>query len=202
VEDYKGDDGDRGGKKYARVEREGNQAEKDTSFGSEYIPEDNGSSSYGTNSESLETEPEFSDAGDGKEIGEGSCIERRSGSSTVSKLEVLWRAFEEENMIDSSGSDFEGADHSGAEDSDEVSLVEELDMGDIVADASGAGEDREGSEGEGRSGRCNASMRKKVVHCEERTLQRKARGDGVVLGLNPLKGEKGRVVIVKGRCTL
>jgi len=117
----------------------------------------------------------------------------------VPNLVVLWQASEEENMMDSSGSDYEGVDHSGAENSDEVSLVEESD---IVADASGAGEDREGSEDEGRSGRRTANTRKKVVRCEGRTLRRKARGDGVVLGGNPLKGGKGRVVTVKGRCTL
>jgi len=85
-------------------------------------------------------------------------------------------------MTDSSGSDYEGADQSGAKDSDEVPLVEESDIGDIVADRGGVSEDREGSEGEGRSGRRTASTREKVVRCEGRTLQRKARGDGVVLG--------------------
>jgi len=68
----------------------------------------------------LEIESEFSDVGDGNKAGEGSSRQRRSRSSTMPKLEVLWRAFEEENLMDSSGSDFEGADGSGAEDNDKV----------------------------------------------------------------------------------
>jgi len=81
-------------------------------------------------------------------------------------------------------------------------LVEESDIGEPDVDASGAGEDREGYVGEGISGRRTRSTRKKVVCCEERTLRRKASRDGVVHGGNPLTREKGRVVIVKGRCTL
>ena len=106
------------------------------------------------------------------------------------KVEVLWRAFEEENLMDLSGSDYEGGDQSGAEDSSDVLLVEELDLADIVADASSVGEYREGIAGEGSSGGHRESKRKKVVCSEERTLRRKARGDGVVLGGNPLKGER------------
>ena len=117
VEEYGSDDNDRGGKKYARVETEGNRGEEDESFESEYVLEDKGS---GTSSESLEIESEFSDVGDGNKAGEGSSRQRRSRSSTMPKLEVLWRAIEEENLMDSSGSDFEGADGSGAEDNDKV----------------------------------------------------------------------------------
>ena len=40
------------------------------------------------------------------------------------------------------------------------------------------------------------------MRCEGWTLRRKARGDDFLVGGNPLKGEKGRVITVKGRCTL
>jgi len=89
VEEYEGDDGDRRGKKYARVETEGNWAEVETSCGSEYIPEESGSRRNASNSESLDTEPEFSNASDGIEVGEGSCTERKRRSSMIFKLEVL-----------------------------------------------------------------------------------------------------------------
>jgi len=111
----------------------------------------------------------------------------------IPKLEMLWRLFEEQNLIDSSGSDYEAGVDSGGEDSYDVLLVEVSDLADIVADASGGGEDWEGSAGEASS-RSEQNTRKKVVSSEERRLQRKARGDGVVLGGNPLKGEKGRLL--------
>jgi len=88
------------------------------------------------------------------------------------------------------------------EDSDEVSLVEESDIGEVDADVSRAGQDGEGSVSEGINGRQSGGRRKKVVHCEERTLRRKAAVDGVVHGGKPLDGEKGRVVTVKERCML
>ena len=95
-------------------------------------------------------------------------------------------------MMDTSGSDYEGTNESGGEDSDQVSLVEESDVGDIVLEGGG----------EGRSGRGTRSTREKVVRYEARTLRRKARGDDFLVGGNPLKGEKGRLVSVKGRCRL
>ena len=110
------------------------------------------------------------------------------------KLEVLWQLFEEQNLIDSSGSDYEAGVDSGGEDSFDVSLVEESDLADIVADASSGGEDWEGSTGEASSSRSEQNTRKKVVPSEERRFRRKARGYGVVLGGNPLKGEQGRVL--------
>ena len=48
----------------------------ETYYGSEYMPEDSRSEDSGT-SESLDTEPEFSNAGVGIEDREGSCGERR-----------------------------------------------------------------------------------------------------------------------------
>jgi len=45
-------------------------------------------------------------------------------------------------------------------------------------------------------------MRKKVARGQERRLWRKAKGDGVVDAGQPVKGEKGRGVSIRGRCTL
>jgi len=99
VKEYGTDDSDRGGKKYARVETEGNRGEEDESSGSEYILEDNSSDGNGTSNEALETESEFSDIGYGNKAGEGSTRRRRrSRSRKVPELEVMWRAFEEENL--------------------------------------------------------------------------------------------------------
>ena len=113
----------------------------ETSSGSEYMPEGHGSGGMGSSSDSMETEAQLSDAGHGSEVGEGSRTgRRRRRSSRGPNLDVLWRAFEEQKMIDSSGSDYEGTNQSGAEDSDQVSLVEESDIGDIVADGGGEGE--------------------------------------------------------------
>jgi len=172
VEEHVGEEGDTGGGKSARVDREGNRGVEDTSSGSEYMPEGHDLGGMGTSSESLETKAQLSDAGHGSEVREGSRTGRRRRSSTIPNLEVLWRAFKEENMMDSSGSDYEGTNQSGAEDSDQVSLVEESDIGDIVAEGGG----------EGRSGRRTESTWEKVVRCEARTLRRKTRGDDVLLG--------------------
>ena len=175
VDECGGEDADAGGGKAATVEEHGGE---ETSSGSEYMPEGHGSGGVGSSSgESVETEPQLSDVGHGSEVGEGSRRgRRRRRSSTGPNLEVLWRAFEEQKMMDSSGSDYEGTNEIGDEDSDEVSLVDESDVGDSVSEGGG----------EGRSGRGSRSTREKVVRCEARTLRRKARGDDVVLGGNPL----------------
>ena len=41
--------------------------------------------------------------------------------------------------MDSSGNDYEAGDHSGGEDSSDVSLVEESDLVDIITEASSVG---------------------------------------------------------------
>ena len=202
VEEYGKDDSERGGKKYARVDTEGNRGEDDESSGSDYIPEDTGSDGNGTSNEALETESECSDVGDGNKGEEERSRRGRRSRSSAAELEVLWRAFEEENLMGSSGSDFEGVAERVDEDSEEVSLVEESDIGEVDVDVSGAVRDGEGSVSEGISPTHSGGRRKKVVRCEERRLRRKAAGDGVVHGGKPLDGEKGRVVTVKGRCTL
>ena len=119
-------------------------------------------------------------------------------------LQVLWSSFEEENLMDSCGSDFEVGVENGGENSPAVSLVEESDFSDIFANVSGGGEEGGSSAGEGSSHRRKQGerTRKKVVPREGGKVGQKAAGDGVVLGGNPLKEEKGRGVTVRGRCTL
>jgi len=107
VDEHEGHDGDRRGKN-ARVEREGEWAE-DTSSGSEYVPEASGSGNGGSN-ESLDTEPKYSHASEGLAVGEGTSTGRRRRRTMMPKLEVLWRALEEENLMDSSGNDYEAGD--------------------------------------------------------------------------------------------
>jgi len=176
--------------------------EMETSEGSECMPDSSGFEGSGNESDSMDTEAEFS-----KECAE---IEDRKASSSGQRrrmrcivkptLEVLWRSFEEENLMDSSGSDFEVGVESGGEDSPAVSLVEESDLSDIFPNVSSGGEEGGSSAGEGNSYRRKQGerKRKKVVPSEGRRVRRKAAGDGVVLGANPLKEEKGRGVTVRG----
>ena len=64
------------------------------------MPEESGSGNGGSN-ESLDTEPKYSHGSEGLAVGEGTSTGRRRRRTMMPKLEVLWRALEEENMMDS-----------------------------------------------------------------------------------------------------
>ena len=83
-------------------------------------------------------------------------------------LEVLWKSFEEGNLMDSASSHSEARVESRGEDSPAVSLVEESDLSNILTYVSVGGEDGEGSAGEDSSSRHKQGRRKKVVPTKER----------------------------------
>ena len=58
----------------------------------------------------------FSDECVGTEDRKGSSRERKRNNTIMPTLEVLWRSFEEDNLVDSSGSNFEVGVESGGED--------------------------------------------------------------------------------------
>ncbi|KAJ8422410.1 hypothetical protein Cgig2_013230 [Carnegiea gigantea] len=113
----------------------------DTSSRSEYMVGSSGCRGSSGGSESLEVESEF--------VEELEVRSRRRGKRTivVPEVEVLWRSFEEANLIDSSGSDFEGEADSRGDSSMSVSLVEDSDMSE---DGWENGRRRGGGQGEGK----------------------------------------------------
>ena len=124
-----------------------------TTSGSKYRLEESGSRDSDSGSESVDIESEFFDECDGTEDREGNSREIRRKSTVMPTLEVLWRSFEKENLMDSSAGDFKAGVENGGEDSPAISLVEESNLSDILANVSGEGEDGKGSAGEGSSGR-------------------------------------------------
>lgn len=71
----------------------------------------------------------------------------RGKQTVVPQVEVLWRWFEEANLMDSSTSDFKGEANSMSESSMSVSLMEESDM---LRDGRENGGRRGGRKGEGK----------------------------------------------------
>jgi len=174
-----------------------------TSSRSEYMAGSSGCSGSSRGSESLEIESAFME-----KLGPGDDMEVRNmrrGKRTVVAPEVvvLWRLFEEANLIDSSGSDFEGEADSRGDSSISVSLVEESNMSKDGWENGGRKGGRQGerecTDGED-SGRWHND--KKVVPGQERRMRRKVAGDGVVIAGPALKGNTSTAVSIRGRCML
>ncbi|KAJ8422094.1 hypothetical protein Cgig2_000596 [Carnegiea gigantea] len=159
----------------------------DTSSGSDYMGEGSTGGGSSGDSVSLESELEFAeDMGGGSETeGDGTSIRHGKRVSNIPKLEVLWKYFEEANLMDSFGSDFKGGVDGGGDDSPNVSLVSKMDL-DSVSDVEAY----------------KGSMSKKVVSGQLKRGRRKATGDGVVFGDHPLKGEKCGGVTIREKCTI
>jgi len=73
----------------------------------------------------LETESKYSTECGASDIKEGTGKGRGKRRSVIPDVEAVWRSFEEESLMDLSGSDFKGGVDSGGESSLDVSLVEE-----------------------------------------------------------------------------
>lgn len=97
----------------------------------------------------------------------------------------MWRSFEEAELLDSSGSEFNGGDEDSDDSSPNVSLVDESKL-----------------EGEREIESRKVYMRREIIHGQDRRQRRKAICDGVILGGHVLKGEKGKCVSIRGRCIL
>ncbi|KAJ8423038.1 LOW QUALITY PROTEIN: hypothetical protein Cgig2_002584 [Carnegiea gigantea] len=158
-----------------------------TSSGSDYMGE--GSAGGGSTADcvSLESESDF-----GEDVGGGNNSEREGTSRrrgkrvhNVPKVEVVWKYLEEVNLMDSSGSDFEGGADGGGDDSPNASFVSNTDLDNVS--------DIEPEKG-------NRST--KVVPGQQRRGRRKAAGDGVVFGKHPLKGKKCGGVTTRRRSTI
>jgi len=95
-------------------------------------------------SELLDTKSKFSDEFVAIENKAASNRGRGNRRSVMFKVEVLWRSFQEGNLMDSSSSDFEARVDSGGEVSHVILLVEKselLNLQSKSASVSGCGED-------------------------------------------------------------
>ena len=76
-------------------------------------------------SESLETKCEYSTECVASDSREGTGTGRGKRRRVIPDVESVWRSFEEESLLDSLDSDFNGGVDSGGKSSLDVSLVEE-----------------------------------------------------------------------------